>query len=84
MKPLFGECIHYLKGKVTIDIGLPEKELGCKHCPLCQKNYAMDSYYCIATGEILFKENMRNRIGALCPVEWEGGDGTDNHLSEIV
>ena len=66
-----GAVKKYRRGKVLDNIDLPDKEPGCLHCYFLRYSDGKGRFWCDATGEPLFRDQITKRIGELCPVEWE-------------
>lgn len=66
-----GSVKKYRRGTVLVNIDLPEQEPGCLHCYFLRYSDGKGRFWCDATGEPLFRDQITKRIGELCPVEWE-------------
>lgn len=66
-----GSVKKYRRGKVLVNIDLPDQEPGCLHCYFLRYSDGKGRFWCDATGEPLFRDQITKRIGELCPVEWE-------------
>ena len=66
MKDFSRGVSYYTKG--TVDIGFPEDDICCRHCPLMGMELKIDRAYCKKTGEYLVAPNFI--IGANCPINF--------------
>lgn len=73
MMESLGQCLSYKRGKLSIDVNLPEKNPCCQFCFYgLVYNQAFDRYVCRFTGELIL--DPKHSIGDGCPVEWEDDD----------
>lgn len=69
MREGFDGVTKYRKGRLELDVGLPEKEAVCHWCRFVKWESGIGRAYCAVTHEYLPYE--QGKIGDNCPIEWE-------------
>ena len=69
MRESLGGCTRYRKGRLDIEVGLPEREQVCRWCRFVKWESGIGRAYCAVTHEYLV--NPVGIIGDGCPIEWE-------------
>lgn len=64
-----GGVTKYRKGRLNLEVGLPEKEPVCHWCRFMKWESGIGRGYCAITHEYLVAPE--GRIGGKCPIEWE-------------
>lgn len=69
MKDGLGSVTKYQKGRLDIEVGLPEKEPACRWCRFVKWESGIGRAYCAVTHEYLPYAD--GKIGDNCPIKWE-------------